>query len=289
MSQPADPRQKSPLLITLQRGLQLLETVAEENGEATAKQLSQRIDAKLGTCYQLLRTLQEAGYVVRLPGGRYGLSGRVAFLQDRLQSRLTPDPELLSLLRHLHEQVHETVYLSGWYGDDIVIQWCLEGQHTIHARSLRVGYSQNPHARASGKAILAFLPESRVRAYFAARGLPRVTAHTITDLDALLGELAATARRGYALDREEIAPGVYGVAAAYFDHRAFPVGAYVVAAPKERFDARRGEFARAVMDAARQASERLGWSGAYPPQLSYESARLARDGATTPLLARSDA
>lgn len=282
MRESPDPAASPPVLTTLLRGLRLLEAVAEENGEATAKELSRRIGTRLGTCYQLLRTLQEAGYVVRLPGGRYGLSGRVAFLQDSLLSRLTPDPEFLGLLRHLHARVHETVYLSGWYGDDIVIQCCLESKQSLHVRSLQVGHSQHPHARASAKAILAFLPEARVRAYFAARGLPRLTAHTITDLDTLLRELAVAARQGFALDMEEHSPGVYGVGAAYVDHRAFPVGAYVVAAPRERFEARRDEFAHAVMEVAQRAALYLGYRGPYPPREPAEHGVAARAGAVAP-------
>jgi IclR family acetate operon transcriptional repressor len=264
----ARARAKSPVLQTLQRGLQLLEAIAAENGELTAKQLSARIGTKLGTCYQLLHTLEEGGYVTRVPGGCYGVGGRVAFLQESLRSRLTPAPQLLSILRHLHTQVHETTYLSGWNGEDVVIQWCLESPHTLHVRSLQVGYSSNPHARASGKAILALLPRSRVHAYLTARGLPRVTAQTITDVDTMLDELETTVQRGFALDREEIAPGVCGVSAAYVDHRGHPVGAYVVTAPRERFDERCDEFARVVMLAAQQASIWLGYTDAYPPRPS---------------------
>lgn len=254
------------MLSTLQRGLRLLEAIAEENGEATAKQLSKRVDTKLGACYHTLRTLQDEGYVVRLPGGRYGLNGRVAFLQDSLRSRLAPDPAILSILREVHLQVNETTYTSGWRGNDIVLQWYLEAKRTLHVRSLDVGYSQNTHARASGKAILAFLPESRVRTYFAAKDLPRLTTHTITDLDTLLRHLAAIARRGFAVDREEFSQGVCCIGAAYFDQRAFPVGAFAVSVPTVRYADGHDDVVRVVVDAAKQASQRLGYAGPYPPR-----------------------
>src|SRR5579885_1168557 len=113
-------------LSTLQRGLRVLEAVAQEPGNVTAKQLSKQLGIRQGACYHLLRTLQEEGYVVRLPGGKYDLNGRVAYLQDSFRSRLTPDLRVLTTLRDLHEQVDETACVCGWYRERIVLQWYLE-------------------------------------------------------------------------------------------------------------------------------------------------------------------
>ncbi|MGH2346663.1 MAG: IclR family transcriptional regulator [Chloroflexota bacterium] len=252
-------------LSTLQRGLRVLEAVAAEHGQITAKQLSMRLAIRAGTCYHLLRTLQEEGYIVRLPGGQYDLNGRVAFLQDSLRSRLTPDLRILSILRELHETVNETTCVCGWYREQIVVQWYLEPKRALHARSLEIGYDQNPHARASTKAILAYLPDRHVRAYFASRSLPRLTAHTITDIDGLLNSLAATARAGCAIDREEMARGVCCIGAPYFDERGFPVGAYGLSVPTDRFDENYEQLVGAVTTAARETSMKFGYTGAFPP------------------------
>ncbi|HEX8930964.1 MAG TPA: IclR family transcriptional regulator C-terminal domain-containing protein, partial [Actinomycetota bacterium] len=58
-------------------------------------------------------------------------------------------------------------------------------------------------ATALGKAIAAHLPERRVRAILEAEGMARLTPHTLTTLDAYKAELAATRKRGYALDDGE--------------------------------------------------------------------------------------
>lgn len=252
-------------LSTLQRGLRVLEAVAAEHGQITAKQLSSRLGIRQGSCYHLLRTLQEEGYVVRLPGGQYDLNGRVAFLQDSLRSRLTPDLRVLSILRDLHEQVNETTCVCGWYRDEIVLQWYLEPKRALHARSLEVGYVQHAHARASTKAMLSFLPEARVRAYFASRSLPKLTSHTITDIDNLVSSLAATARLGYALDREELARGVCCIGAPYFDEHGFPVGAYGLSVPTARFEENFEQLVASIVAAARTTSAKLGYVGIYPP------------------------
>lgn len=252
-------------LSTLQRGLKILEALAKQPGELTAKQLSKELGVRQGTCYHLLRTLQEGGYVVRLPDGRYDLNGRVAFLQDSIRSRLTPDLAVLTSLRDLHEQVNETACVCGWYREQIVVQSYLEPKRALHARSLEIGYGNNAHARASTRAILAFMPELFVRAYLTTRSRPKLTPNTITDMDAIVDELKIGAHRGYSEDREELARGVCCLGASYFDENAFPVGSYGVSVPLQRFEENHDELVGAVVKAARSASTKLGYAGPFPP------------------------
>jgi DNA-binding IclR family transcriptional regulator len=252
-------------LSTLQRGLKILEALAKQPGELTAKQLSKELDVRQGTCYHLLRTLQEGGYVVRLPDGRYDLNGRVAFLQDSIRSRLTPDLAVLTSLRDLHEQVNETACVCGWYREQMVVQSYLEPKRALHARSLEIGYGDNAHARASTRAILAFMPEQFVRAYLTSRSRPKLTPNTITDMDAIVDELKIGARRGFSEDREELARGVCCLGAGYFDENAFPVGSFGISVPLDRFEESHEELVGAVVSAARNASSKLGYSGHFPP------------------------
>jgi IclR family transcriptional regulator, acetate operon repressor len=256
----------SGTLLTLQRGLWLLEAIAADNGNATAKTLSYRLGLKKGTCYHLLRTLEEEGYIVRLAGGRFTLGGRIAVLQDSVRAALAPLPQFVDLLVKLHERLEETVYISGWCEDDIVLQRYIEGSQAVHVGNLEIGYRENMHARASGKAILAFLPLAWLRAYFATRGLPPRTPNTITDLGSLVEHLETVARHGVAVDIEEFSQDVCCVAATIFDRKAFPVGAYAASVPAMRFEARRTELINAVQQAAVMASQYLGYSESYPPK-----------------------
>jgi IclR family acetate operon transcriptional repressor len=67
------------------------------------------------------------------------------------------------------------------------------------------------HALAAGKCFLASLPDDALRAWLA-QGLPAVTDHTITSSDVLLKEIEQVRARGYALHREELSVGCWGVA-----------------------------------------------------------------------------
>lgn len=253
------------VLLSLKRGLRILEAIAGSNGAATAKWLSKETHIKIGTCYHILRTLEDDGYVVRLPGSRYGLGSRIAFLHDSFRAHLAPPQELLDVLSKLNEETGETSYISGWYGDNIVLQRNIEGSYPVHVRSLEIGYAGFAHARASGKAILAFLPEDRVRSYLSIQRMPRRTASTITDADIFIDHLRETAAQGYAVDREEFADGVSCVSAPIFDRSEFPIGAYTLSLPSGRFAKRLPQLIESVKRAGISASVALGYMGPYPP------------------------
>jgi DNA-binding IclR family transcriptional regulator len=237
-------------LHTLERGVRLLEAIAAGDGTVTAKVLSRQLDLKIGTCYHLLRTLVGSGHVARLPGGRYDIGPRSAALGRHLQRRAGPSPELAVILTRLHNRTSETSYLSGWYRGGLVLQHFLAGLHSLHVVNLDVGYTGHLHARASCKAVLAFLPREQVATMFEGVELAAVTPRTITDFDELTRELARVRRQGYAVDDEEFDEGVACVSAPFFDADGAPVGAFTVSTPVTRFAVRQVALTASVREAA---------------------------------------
>lgn len=256
----------SGLLLTLNRGIQVLERVAIERGRATAKSLVADLEINLGTCYQILRTLQHAGYVHRLPGGRYVLGTRVGYLSDRYDTAVAPSPELLDILHDLHQAIGETVYITLRRNSELPILGLLEGTNMLRVGSLTVGYSGHPHIRASAKAYLAHTPTASLDAFFETRTFEPLTPNTITSWDALLDELEATRRRGYGIDREEFTPGVSCIGAVILGADAEPHGAYGTSLPTGRFLEEEEAIAEHVVQAGERASRVLGYDGAYPPK-----------------------
>ncbi|WP_131735459.1 IclR family transcriptional regulator [Actinomadura roseirufa] len=245
------------VLHTLDRGLQVLEAVAAVDGTATAKVLSRQLGIKIGTCYHLLRTLVATGYLVRLAGGGYDVGPRAASLSRHLQRRAGPLPGLSVILTRLHNKTKETSYISGWYHGTPVLQHYLTGAQALRVGTLDVGYSGNMHARASCKAILAFLPTEQVATMFEGVPLDALTPRTITDFDSLTVELARVRHRGYALDLEEYASGVSCVAAPFFNGAGTPAGTFTVSVPVSRFTERQALLTREVREAASMATTLL--------------------------------
>ena len=90
------------------------------------------------------------------------------------------------------------------------------------------------HCTGVGKALVAFLPEEVLKGVIARRGMPRMTAHTITDPAMLQAELAQVRERGYAVDNEEIDEGLTCIAAVVRDHTSHVVAAISIAGPSSR-------------------------------------------------------
>src|SRR5260370_4803635 len=76
--------------------------------------------------------------------------------------------------------------------------------------------------------MLATMTDAQVIQMCAQTGLRPRTAHTITDIDSLLANLAAARRDGYAVDDEEDAEGIFCVSAAFFGHDGSCAGAVSV-------------------------------------------------------------
>ncbi|HKG27203.1 MAG TPA: IclR family transcriptional regulator C-terminal domain-containing protein, partial [Thermomicrobiales bacterium] len=116
------------------------------------------------------------------------------------------------------------------------------------------------HCTASGKVLLAGMPEATVDQIVAERGLPARTPHTITDPTALRDCLHEVRRRGYAIDAEENELGGYCYAAPISDVARHPVGAVSVSFPTAGAPAaeRALRAIEAVTQAGRRISESLG-------------------------------
>ena len=255
----------SGLLLTLNRGIQVLEEVANEQGRATAKALAAALDINLGTCYQLLRTLQANGYVHRLPGGRYGLGSRVGFIADHYQATTAPPPELIDILHELLAAVEETVYVSVRRGRRIEIAAVLEGTKALRVGNLSVGYGEHPHIRASVKAFLAHSRPETVEELLEGVAFEARTPKTITDRARFDEDLHATRLRGYSIDDEEFTEGVSCIGAVVLDGSGEPMGSYGTSFPVGRLATDGEAIAKHVMAAAEKASRALGYTGPYPP------------------------
>lgn len=108
---------------------------------------------------------------------------------------------------------------------------------------------------ASGKAILAYLPEDEVQSILAAEpsaaeGWPQMK-----------DELAAIRADGFACTRSERTPGAVGVAAPIFDARGRVFGDIFITIPESRFDPEREqELGRLVRQAADSTTAAMGGS-----------------------------
>jgi DNA-binding IclR family transcriptional regulator len=249
-----------PAAKTVEKALRVLFHLGAARRELALGEVARAVGLHPSTTYRLLSVLARhrlvQGGALR---GHYGLGlglvelGHLAL--DTLELRAKARPVLLDLM----EATRETVHLMMLDGQTGIYVDRVESPQRVRVAS-SVGHREYLHASAVGKAILAHLPADRF-AQVVARGLPRMTPHTITDPARLRWHLRAVARRGFAIDNEEGEAGIRCVGAPIFDHRGEVIASVSVTGPAYRLPlGRLAAWGPRVRRAAATISARLGAS-----------------------------
>jgi DNA-binding IclR family transcriptional regulator len=137
--------------LTLERGLALLQAVADSESEApTISDLATAIGASRAAVYRLLVPLQDRGLI-----RRDGSKVRLGLGLLRLAARVTPQLRLAALpaLRELAEAVGATAHLTVADGEEAQAVAVIEPSWTTYHVAYRMG-TRHPLSRgAAGKAI----------------------------------------------------------------------------------------------------------------------------------------
>jgi DNA-binding IclR family transcriptional regulator len=228
--------QPKDLVQSVVRALNIIDIVGASREPLRAQAIATEANLHLATASHLLTTLVHVGYLERT-GRSYRLApGKILDLSAKVEQDLQPSPLALRHLQTVVERTRETAYLSSLHKGSVTITAVEEGDHAVRVADLRVGLSGNIHARASGKALLAFGPESHLERLQLADGeLAQRTEFTIRTLDQLREDLEQTRARGYALDQQEYALGVGGMAVPLFEGAQWPRTALSITVPLHRF------------------------------------------------------
>lgn len=204
------------------------------------------------TLYRLLETLAAHGFV-RAHGTpqRFSLDYAAGQLAQSWLAGLNPVGAARPVVERLHEQTLETVSLVMLQGHQHLYVIELTSPHAL-SMSRGIGPKEHLTRGASGKAILAFMPEKDAQVVLK-------SAPEGSDLKALARDLAVIRRQGYAVARGEVIPGVVAVAVPYFDRANAVAGAIVVFGPEIRLPQARVEaVTRLALESAAEISAALG-------------------------------
>ena len=206
------------------KALKILNCFTPTQGYQTLTQISKQLSLPKSTVLNLIRTLEQQGYLMRVSGQSYQLGYKVLELGYCMQVNLPIVQYALPFMEKLQIQTGEIIYLTSHIHGRVLY---LEGLYP----SIRVGNYSNTgktlpmHCTGCGKAMLAYLPEEELLHVLEVSPLVRFTPNTITDRGRLFQELEEIRRRGYAIDVEEESPGVKCVGLAIRDSDGYPVGA----------------------------------------------------------------
>ncbi len=243
-----------------QRVLDILEVLADRrHQQASLAELARQLGIPKSSLHGLLRLLVNRGYVDPSPDSRsYRLGPRVLGLAnsylDGFDLHQAARPVMVAIAR----LTEEAVTLDIPHGSSMITIAREAGQQPIRVVT-RIGMPFAAHATASGKVILASLPDERLEELFPAPDLPPFTRRTIRTVEQLRQELLASRRSGVAYAHGEINEGVEAIAVPVIGHDPQVVAALDVLVPQHRAQPEHMRRIELILRAgARIVSARLG-------------------------------
>ena len=230
----SDQGESPRTLKTVERSAQILDVLEALDG-AGVTELAARLDMSKSSAYHYLATLRQQHLVVKR-GDQYELSLQFLLLGEYVRNRNR-------LYKYGKDEVEALAESTGEYANLFTEQHGM-GINLYKVRgsdAVGSGYQTNKlqrpdhlHCTATGKAILAHLPEERVNEIIDQHGLPSQTVNTITDRAELKDELDTVRDQGFAYNDEEEVKGLRAVGAAVIDRDNNPLGSLSVAGPTSR-------------------------------------------------------
>jgi DNA-binding IclR family transcriptional regulator len=249
------------------KAIDILHTFTPAEPRLTLAEISRRLGAPRSTTHNLVKTLAVQGFLEKVSHDEYALGPAIIALTQSVRVNVELRDRAAPLLRHLADACRESVYLAIPYGDQALYIYAVESPRRLLARSA-VGDRFQLHSTSVGKAMLATLADDDVRARVTRAGLVQTTDATVTSVDALLEELAATRRRGYSIDRSENRPGIYCLGAPLYDAHVALVGAISISgADPAIVESRLPELVQRLVTTAEEISRRMGYVPTSPMQL----------------------
>ncbi|QIE46237.1 IclR family transcriptional regulator [Pseudohalocynthiibacter aestuariivivens] len=247
--------EKEGTIPTNLRLLMVLEELARAGVPVTPTEVNQTLGLPKPTIHRLFGTLEKEGFIQREIDGRgYAPGGRLRRLSTDVLSSLRIRTARIAILTRLAQAVGETCNIALPDREGMIYLERVESKWPLRIQ-LPVGTMVPFYCTASGKMYLSQLDEKHLRNYATTGALEARTNATITHPDALLDEVRAIRKRGYATDNAEFMDGMIAVAVPIVETNGRLVSTLSFHAPAQRLSLSDAiAFVPQLQDAAQKLS-----------------------------------
>lgn len=242
--------EKSREIQSVNKAMRVIEALKSLDG-AGISELTDEVNLTKGAIHTHLQTLQKHGWV-RNNDGTYELGLQLIPLGEHVRNREILYVAGRSEINDLAEKTHEYAHLVTLEGNYEVTLYEAAGSNAVAPKyHLRLREQpQNLHITASGKAMLAHLPEERTESIINTVGLHSQTENTITSRTELFDELDEIRKKGFAINDEEETPGICSIGAPISTTDGDVLGAVSLSLPSNRLsdDRIENEYPSLVME-----------------------------------------
>ena len=244
---------------SVERALNVLEIVAQERDGVTVSEISERLELNISTCHHLITTLVKKGFVAHL--GRvkgYALGTRLGELVEISEGERDPDVLLADELKALGKRLGHGVQFAQLSDTSLLTKLSFADPDDEVAEASEVEKMTALHATATGKAILAWIPDTELVRIISSNGLSSYTPRSITSLSGLVEELRLVRRLKYSVDDEEFREGIVCIGATIREGAGAVLGSISVTVPAHRAtEEYRGYLIKEMISAANAFSNKL--------------------------------
>jgi DNA-binding IclR family transcriptional regulator len=244
-----------------ERVLQVLTLLAQRTRPVPTMTIARECGIPKSSAHQLLNVMRARHFVTYYDAEHAWGLGVASFEIGSAYLRSGPLQRLgRPVLSVLTERTGDTSHLAILHGSEVLYLDKEEASGPAPKLVTEVGVRLPAHLTAVGRAILAELTESQVRALYANQPLVHRTRRGPKNLGELLEQLAEIRTRGFSHEDQMVTPGIGCVAAAVFSHEKVPVAAVGVTYVAAQRDANGiSDVAATVQQMASRLSTNFGY------------------------------
>ena len=241
---------------SLERGLDLIEILAEANGSLSLSEISKLSDFNPSTAHRILNSLKGRGYVRQnRNSNNYCLSFKLIGLASKIGWRKLLRDEAHLILADLAEKTKQTAYLIVLDGDEALCLDRIDGNPHITIATLEIGGHMPMNMGAGPRVLMAYLSKEEQDRVIENKGLVAWTADTITNPLSLKKNLGKIKKDGYAFSDQDVTEGVAALGCPVYDYSDKVIAALSIAGVSSSYHEKQLPF---LIDSVRQAADDLG-------------------------------
>lgn len=259
------PQDERDFINSLARGLTILESFDPTNPKLGITDLARKTGLSKSTVFRLVHTLRSLGYITLVPGeNKYSLAPKVLGLGFAVLSSLELREVAQPYLMELSHQVEETVNLAVLDGWRLIYLERIK-THQIVNINLHVGSRLELYNTAMGRVLAAFQNKNWKAQYLEyLKQILEAKYYWKNGGAKLLTTLEEVRNDGFAINNEELVPGLRSVASPVRNREGKVVGAVNIAVSSSLYSLQK--LKRELIPPLQKTTENISLALGYEPE-----------------------
>lgn len=198
---------------SLERGLDIVELLANGPREMSLSELARQAEFSLSTTHRILDSLKARGYARQNTANKkYRATFRLFELGSAIMRKMTVYEEALPAMRELSANTGECSFLNIVDNDECLCLAKVEGHQAMQVVFLQPGGRIPLHVAAGPKVLLANLPDEEIERILTHSKRQAMTGNTVLNPGVLWRHIKQIRKSGYAVSLGEKTGGAKSIA-----------------------------------------------------------------------------